>query len=181
VGTGHLPAVADGVRVLLCGLVGALREVNTKNGSRMGFVTLEDIEGTVEITVFPEMFRQSVVHLRSGGPLLVRGRVEGSTTARKLLAEDIRPLPAAEDPTAPADAPPAACRVRLASEVGAAAVAALHRLCEAHRGPVPVFVHVELQEHEVVIRSRAVRVSPSPALVAGVEALLGPRSITFAG
>ncbi|HSE94954.1 MAG TPA: DNA polymerase III subunit alpha, partial [Methylomirabilota bacterium] len=32
VGIGHLPAVADGARVLLCGLVGALREVNTKNG-----------------------------------------------------------------------------------------------------------------------------------------------------
>jgi DNA polymerase-3 subunit alpha len=179
VGIGQLARVADGARVLLCGLVGALREVNTKNGSRMGFVTLEDVEGTIEITVFPETFRQSVVHLRSGSALLIRGRVEGSVTARKLLAEDIRLLPPAEDVTAPRAPRPMTCRVRVGPRTDAAAVAALRRACEAHRGPVPLFVHIELDGHEVVIRSQAVRVSPSPALVASVEALLGSGSITF--
>ena len=31
---------------------------------------------------------------KSGSPLLVRGKVEGTSTARKLLADDVRPLPA---------------------------------------------------------------------------------------
>ena len=66
VGTGQLGQVEDGARVLLCGLVSALREINTKNGNRMGFATIEDVEGTIEVTIFPELFRQSVTHLRSG-------------------------------------------------------------------------------------------------------------------
>jgi DNA polymerase-3 subunit alpha len=94
VGTAQLAQAEDGARVLLCGLVSALREINTKNGNRMGFATVEDVEGTIEVTIFPELFKQSVVHLRSGSPLLVRGKVEGTPTARKLLADDVRPLPA---------------------------------------------------------------------------------------
>ena len=97
VGTGQLAQVEDGARVLLCGLVSALREINTKNGNRMGFATIEDVEGTIEVTIFPELFRQSAAHLRSGAPLLVRGKVEGTSTARKLLADDIRLLPAEDE------------------------------------------------------------------------------------
>ena len=112
VGTGQLAQVEDGARVLLCGLVSALREINTKNGNRMGFATIEDVEGTIEVTIFPELFRQSVAHLRSGAPLLVRGKVEGTTTARKLLADDVRPLPAeAERARRGATPMPRACRV----------------------------------------------------------------------
>ena len=94
----------DGAKVLLCGLVSALREINTKNGNRMGFATIEDVEGTIEVTIFPELFRQSVAHLKSGSPLLVRGKVEGTTTARKLLADDVRPLPAETEERAVAHA-----------------------------------------------------------------------------
>ncbi len=49
---------------------------------------------SIEVTIFPELFRQSVAHLRSGSPLLVRGKLEGTSTARKILADDVRPLPA---------------------------------------------------------------------------------------
>jgi DNA polymerase-3 subunit alpha len=176
-GIAQLAAVADGARVALCGLVIALREVNTKNGNRMGFVTLEDVEGSVELTVFPEAFRQSAAYLKGGAPLLVRGRVEGSATARKVLADDIRPLPE-EDAGAPA-APPRGCRVRVGSGVRPEDLDALRGVLARHRGPVPVLVHVDAGEREVVIRSRSVRVSPSPALVADVEGLLGAGTITF--
>src|SRR5262249_59221765 len=108
-GIGQLAQIEDGARVLLCGLVSALREINTKNGNRMGFATIEDVEGSIEVTVFPELFRQSVTHLKSGAPILVRGKVEGTTTARKLLADDVRPLPAETDAVS-VPPPPQPCR-----------------------------------------------------------------------
>ncbi|MGH7263249.1 MAG: OB-fold nucleic acid binding domain-containing protein, partial [Candidatus Rokuibacteriota bacterium] len=117
IGTADLASRDDGARVLVCGLVGAMREINTKNGDRMAFVTLEDMDGNVELTVFPETFRQGGGHLRSGVPLLVRARVEGAGGAsRKLLAEDIRPL-AVEAP-ASEPAPSQACRVWVTGGAG---------------------------------------------------------------
>ena len=170
---GDLQSREDGSRVLLCGLVGAMREINTKNGDRMAFATLEDMDAAVELTIFPETFRQSAAHLKSGVPLLVRGKVEGSASTRKLLAEDIRPLGDA-DAAAP---PPASCRLRVAGTAGPEGLRALRALCEEHRGPVPLYVHVHVNGVEVVVRSRAVTVRPSPAFVAAVEGLLGSRTV----
>ena len=81
VGTGQLAQVEDGARVLLCGLVvGAPRDQHEERQPH-GLRDLEDIEGTIEVTIFPELFRQSVAHLRSGataaGPREGRGTATG--------------------------------------------------------------------------------------------------------
>jgi DNA polymerase-3 subunit alpha len=180
VGTGELGQTEDGARVLLCGLVSALREINTKNGNRMGFATIEDVEGTIEVTIFPELFRQSAAHLRSGGPLLVRGKVEGSTTARKLLADDVRPLPADDERTGVSPLP-RSCRVSIRTDGGPDPLPALRAICEAHRGTVPLALRLRVDGAEVDVRSRTLRVRPSAAFVEAVEGLLGPGSVTLEG
>jgi DNA polymerase-3 subunit alpha len=180
VGTGELGQIEDGARVLLCGLVSALREINTKNGNRMGFATIEDVEGTIEVTIFPELFRQSAAHLRSGTPLLVRGKVEGTTTARKLLADDVRPLPAEDEGTGVSPLP-RSCRVSIRTDGGPDPLPALRAICEAHRGTVPLALRLRVDGAEVDVRSRTLRVRPSAAFVEAVEALLGPGSVTLEG
>ena len=50
---------------------------------------------------------------------------------------------------------------------------ALRRLCEEHAGTVPVFLHLLLPGHEVVVRARGVAVDASGTLVAKLETLLG--------
>jgi DNA polymerase-3 subunit alpha len=179
VGTGALAGVEDGARVLLCGLVTGLREINTKNGNRMGFVTIEDVEGSIEVTIFPEVFRQSAALLRGAAPVLVRGRVEGATQPRKLLADEVRPLPPPADPGA---APAArACRVSVGPGATPEALPALREICEAHRGSVPLALHVEVDGTEVVLRSRRLRVRPSADFVQAVESLLGPATVAIEG
>jgi DNA polymerase-3 subunit alpha len=182
VGTAALATVEEGAKVLLCGLVSALREVNTKNGNRMGFATLEDVEGTVEVTVFPEPFRNGAAHLRSGGAVLVRGKVEGGPGSRKILAEELRLLSAALEasvgalaagPGAATPAPPRACRIRVPSGLPADALARLRDVCQDHRGPLPVYLHLEVDEQDVVVRARSLRVAHGAALAQAVESLLG--------
>jgi len=175
IGTGDLASREDGARVLVCGLVGPMREINTKNGDRMAFATLEDMDGSVELTVFPETFRQSGGHLRSGVPLLVRGRVEGGNAARKLLAEDIRPLidDAEESPERAAEG----CRVRVGPG-NPEILRALRALCERYPGAFPLQLLLTVDRADVVVRSRTVSVDASPALVAAIEELLGPGSVT---
>jgi DNA polymerase-3 subunit alpha len=175
VGTTALAGVEDGARVLLCGLVTGLREINTKNGNRMGFATIEDVEGSIEVTLFPEVFRQSAVLLRAAAPVLVRGRVEGATMPRKLLADEVRPLPAPGN----AEAGPAAraCRVSVGPGAAPESLPALREICEAHRGSVPLALHVQVDGTEVVLRARRLRVRPSADFVQAVETLLGPATV----
>ncbi len=172
IGIGDLASREDGARVLLCGLVGAMREINTKNGDRMAFATLEDMDGAVELTIFPETYRQSAAQLKSGAPVLVRGKVEGTAAPRKLLAEEVRPL---GEP--PAGAGASGCRVRVPAAGTVEALRRLRALCGEHPGPVPLLLHVPVNGSEVIVRSRSVTIEPSARFLAAVEGLLGSRSV----
>ncbi len=189
-------------RVLLLGLVSGLQENATKSGNRMAFATLELVDGSVPLTVFPEPYRACAVALRHRGPVLVRGRVDDSDKGRVILAEEVKPLDEATIAQARADerrGPPRrngadsgmaagglpgaesahTCRIRVraSAEEASSVLAAVRGLCEAHPGPTPLFVHVLLDEQEVVVRAKGLSVAPDEALLAKVEGLLGPGSI----
>src|SRR5207245_5133582 len=87
-----LAAKGHGARVVLFGHAVGLKETSTKGGNRMAFFTLEDMDGAVEVTVFPEPFKAAAAHLRSRDAVLVRGRVDDGEKGRVVLAEDVRLL-----------------------------------------------------------------------------------------
>jgi DNA polymerase-3 subunit alpha len=180
--SGDLAARSHGARVTLLGHVAALKETATKSGNRMAFATLEDMAGTVEVTVFPEPFKAAAPFLRSREPLVVRGRVDDGDKGRVILAEDVRLLEQALGSAAgrprPAGNEPGACRIRVIADGNAEVpLAALRKICEGHPGGVPVFVHVVLAGQEVVIRSRGCSVDATAELTAEIEALLGKAAV----
>ncbi len=67
--------------------------------------------------------------------------------------------------------------MRLGAGAGGELVRALRGICDEHPGPVPVYLHVPADGHEVVVRARGVTVRPSAAFLAAVEGLLGGRSV----
>ena len=183
--SGDLAAKGHGARVILFGHPTGLKETSTKSGNRMAFFTLEDMDGTVDITVFPEPFKAAAPCLRSREALLVRGRVDDGEKGRVVLAEDIRLLEQAlaESSGRPRNggaAPePNACRIRVApGKDASASLAVVRQLCEAHPGRVPVFLHLLLDAQEVVVRARGLSVDGSQELVAEGETTLGAGAIS---
>jgi DNA polymerase-3 subunit alpha len=180
--SGQLAAKAAGSPVRLVGHVLELKETTTKRGNQMAFLTLEDMEGTVEVTVFPEPFKAAAGRLRSREPVLIRGRLDESDKGRVVLAEEVRSLEELlREPlrAGAGEVAPHACRLRLLADEASTALPALSRVCGEHAGPVPVFVHILLAEQEVVLRSRAFSVSAAPGFVAAVEAILGPGAVVL--
>ena len=183
--TGDLGAKGHGARVTLFGHATGLKETQTKSGNRMAFFTLEDMDGTAEVTVFPEPFKSAAPLLRSREAVLVRGRVDDGEKGRVILAEDVRPLEQAlaESSGRPrAGAPagePNACRIRITpGDEPGAALATVRQVCDGHPGRVPVFLHILLGSHEVVVRVRAFSVDGSRDLVTKGEAMLGAGAIS---
>jgi DNA polymerase-3 subunit alpha len=169
-----------GARVLLLGQISAFTENATKSGNRMAFATLDLIDGSVPLTIFPEPYRGCAVTLRRRGPVVVRGRTDDSDKGRVILAEEVRAL---EDALGGGDSESGgealACRIRVrarGSDVDQL-FASVQAVCLEHRGRTPVFVHVLLPEQEVVIRVTGIAVEPDAALQAKVEGLLGQGGI----
>ena len=79
-----------GRRVALAGMVAGTRAIFTKKGDRMAFVTLEDLQGRCDLTVFPKIFASTPEHLlEEGSVVLVRGKVEKRDDHINILVDEI--------------------------------------------------------------------------------------------
>ena len=187
----ELFARSVGARVLLLGQVSAVTENSTKSGNRMAFATLDLVDGSVPLTIFPEPYRGCAVALKHRGPVLVRGRLDDSDKGRVVLVEEVKLLEEVSTlgtrggGNGNGDTQALACRIRITANGGDtdALFAGVRGICGAHPGATPLFVHVLLPEHEVVIRVKALSVAPAPEMAAEIEALLGPGSmlVEYAG
>jgi len=73
-------------------LIAAKRITARKTGQPMKFMSLEDLTGTFEVTIFPDVYRRHA-HLTLGhGPYLIAGKVENSYGACGLTARTIEPV-----------------------------------------------------------------------------------------
>jgi DNA polymerase-3 subunit alpha len=77
----------DGQRVVVGGIVTGRRTIVTKAKAMMAIVTLEDLQGSIEVVVFPRLFEQTGPTWRDGAILLVAGRVDHKGEEISLLAD----------------------------------------------------------------------------------------------
>ena len=79
----------DKEEVRVCGIVSGIKELVTKKGDRMAFVSLEDLSGTLELVVFPEVFQASSEYLQGEEPLMIYGTLDAAGENCKILATEI--------------------------------------------------------------------------------------------
>jgi hypothetical protein len=79
----------DGQRVVMGGIVTGLRTVITRNKETMAVATLEDLQGTLEVVVFPRMYATAGGTFAEGAILLVAGRVDHRGEEASLLADAV--------------------------------------------------------------------------------------------
>lgn len=77
----------DGQRLVVGGIVTGLRTVITKARQAMAIATLEDLQGTLEVVVFPRLYEQTGPTWQEGAILLVAGRVDHRGEDVSLLAD----------------------------------------------------------------------------------------------
>lgn len=76
-------------RVRVAGLVTRIRPHTTKTGKAMGFVTLEDIQGAIELVVFPSVWDQYREVLDFDRIVLVEGKVDLQGGEPKVLVDSV--------------------------------------------------------------------------------------------
>lgn len=81
----------DGQYVTIGGMVTEMKTITTKKGQLMGFVTIEDLAGTVEVTLFPRIFEKWRYLLERDRKVYIYGKVSTKDDAdSQLLAEELR-------------------------------------------------------------------------------------------
>jgi DNA polymerase-3 subunit alpha len=88
--SGQLGEARHEEKVRVAGLVAATRPYQTKKGSMMGFVTLEDIQGNIELVLFPKVWQECSGLVEIGKVVLVEGKVDANSSPPKILVDVIK-------------------------------------------------------------------------------------------
>ena len=89
--SGQLPEAQHEEKVRVAGLVTNIRPYQTKAGKPMGFVTVEDIQGTIDLVLFPRPWKQYNNMLVMGEIIIVEGKVDANSSPSKILVDNIKP------------------------------------------------------------------------------------------
>lgn len=159
----------DGSTVVVAGLVTSLQRKMSKQGNPWAAVTLEDMEGAVEIMFFGETYLAYSTALAEDAVVVVRGRVRRRDETMQLQAMEVS-IP---DVSAAADSP-----VVLTLPVARCTAPVVERLREVlstHPGVTEVHLRLTSPGRATVMRlDEGLRVERSPSLFGDLKALLGP-------
>lgn len=88
--SGQLNEAQHEEKVRVAGLITNVRPYMTKTNKPMGFVTLEDIQGNIELVLFPRTWAQTREQLTVGQIVIVEGKVDSNSTPPKILVDAVR-------------------------------------------------------------------------------------------
>ena len=75
------------------GLVTNVKRISTRTNENMAFAKLEDPTGTIEVVVFPSIYRQTAEFWVEGRVLMVQGKASARDGEHKILADAVWDLP----------------------------------------------------------------------------------------
>jgi DNA polymerase-3 subunit alpha len=172
-GTGHRSVE----EISIGGIISGLRPLKTRKGDRMCVITLDDAQGSVEVVVFPEAFKQYGHLAEEGQMVLVKGKLERDDESGRLLASEIAPIGFVTE--------------RLASSVaitlstpqhGRDTFVQLWDVLMRHKGDRRVAIELRDADHHLRVKldiNAQIRVRPSERLVSEVEKICGSGSVSL--
>jgi DNA polymerase-3 subunit alpha len=174
--TASVAQLESGREVKVCGVVSTFKEITTRKGERMAFVTLEDLKGVIEVILFPDVFLPSLPYLKGDEPILVKGILDTGEDASKIKANDVIPFSKIKEKSI--------SRVHINLTTPGLTSELLERLKAvllAKRGGCPVFLHMIIpnRSETVISLPDEFNVAPSDTMAKEVEEVFGYNIVRF--
>ena len=161
---------ADGAFLRVGGVITNLQKKWTRKGDLMAIFELEDLEGSIEVMVFPRTMTEHGHKLVDDAIVVVRGRLDARTTSPKFIAQDVDVF----------DSSKVGVGTPLRLQLGSTGqdpkrLDELKVLLSEHPGQSEVYIH--LPDTQVIRLPETYGVNTGNGLVAAVRELLGPDSV----
>jgi DNA polymerase-3 subunit alpha len=162
----------NGEEVTVAGLVMSLRPMRSRKGDRWAIVGLQDISGGLEVLVFPEALGRLEGVLKSGAPLLLRGRVNAEDAGTRIAVQDAKPL----DRLSGSES--GLMRVRVAlNSMDEYTLDELKKVFASAAGPSPIVFDLEYSDGSVATLRSNQRVRLDDKLIDDVRKWCGPDAV----
>ncbi|HOC12434.1 MAG TPA: DNA polymerase III subunit alpha [Propionicimonas sp.] len=162
----------DGV-VTIAGMITQVVRKQTKNGDLWAIATVEDLESSMEVLLFPKVYAGVAASLATDTVVRIKGRIRTKDDSLEMQGNEVAFPDIAEGPSGPLliQLPAVRCTP--------AVVEQLRQVLRAHPGPTEVRVKlVSATAGSKIWRlDDGLRVAPSRPLMADLKALLGPSCV----
>ena len=162
-----------GSTLTVSGLVTSVQRKITKRGDSWATITLEDLDGAIEVLLFPSTYQLASTLLVEDSILRIKGALSRDKDQPELRAQEVTVPDLSGGPSGPVviSLPSTRCTPPT--------VAQLRDVLGTHPGVTEVRLRLLSREKTTVMRlDDRLRVTPSPALFADLKQLLGPGCLT---
>ncbi len=166
--------------VVIGGVIAKIRYHITQRGrnagAKMAVFVLEDLQGQVEVVLFPDTLNKYADYLDEDKVVFVKGRVDFRREKPNILAEELIGLDEVTEKLA------ARVRIRLdARDITKEKVAEIKSICQSHRGRSPVYVAVRTDKGRVYATAdRELSVNPDVDFCRKMRQLVGEENFQLA-
>jgi len=164
----------SGGAVRIGGLIRSTKIIKTKKGDLMAFVTIEDLHGAVEATVFSRVYATVKDLLVEDNPVLIQGQIQKDEQSVKILAEKVVAMDKAEEIWT------ASIHFNLEiSRTDREALAKLHEILQRHPGGCRAYLHLQSPEKSdsIVALPDSLKLKVGGGLIREVNELLGYNAV----
>jgi len=172
-----LKKLEDGARVRFGGMINKVKSTITKRtGEKMAIMMMEDLEGKVEILVFPAAYKKVSKYVRANFGVFVEGRLSMREDRPKIIVENIVPIEEA--------------RLRFTQAISVDLISlgmesdileGLKKVLKKHRGDTPVYLNVSTKRNGSyrILVDRELFVMPTNEMVSELEDFVGRDHVSF--
>ncbi|MHB8882917.1 MAG: DNA polymerase III subunit alpha [Thermodesulfovibrionales bacterium] len=172
--TTDIESAADKEEVVIGGVLRAIKKKNVKSsGDLMAYVTLEDDEGSLEVIVFPELYKSVNPILKKDAIVLVKGSIDRDEKGSRIRAREIGPL----EHTGLNSFRRMELSLRGAAATGAG-LKELRALVGRHPGDCQLFLKIRSNATQTLIATD-VGLKPDRLLISAIEGMAGSGTVTF--
>jgi DNA polymerase-3 subunit alpha len=162
----------DGAGVTVTGLITSVQRKITKRGDAWAMITLEDLEGGIDVLLFPSAYQLASTLLNEDAIVTVRGRLSRSKDQPELHGQEVTVPDLTDGPSGPVvvTMPSTRCTGPVVEQ--------LKEVLGTHPGVSEVRLRLMTRTSTTVLKlDDRLRVAASPALFADLKALLGPNCL----
>jgi DNA polymerase-3 subunit alpha len=159
----------DNSSVTISGLVTSVQRKITKKGDSWAIVTLEDLDGGIEVMMWPSVYQLASTYLVEDAIITVRGFLSREKETPTVKAQEVTVPDLSDGPTGPVviSLPSTRCTPPVVEQ--------LKEVLATHPGMTEVQLKLLARTSTTVLRiDERLRVTPTPALFADLKQLLGP-------
>lgn len=170
--TSELEEIPDGEEVQIGGILRNIKKIYTKSKAEiMAYCTLEDADGSIEVIIFPQLYRNNLHLLQKDTLLLIKGTMDKTEKGIKIVSTEISRL----------DEPENNYRVEinlrypLSESIN---LRMIRSILSNSKGDYSLYLRIFLKD-AVALIATGIKISPDSETVHRIEEIAGKGAVTF--